>query len=139
MIMFDFVSFSMNNLFCWYNFTSKSSRVDKTVSKNQLDKIAVVPNPYIVAASWEPRHNYQSGRGPRKIDFINLPSVCSIKIFTISGYLVNTIEHNQVFENGTESWNLLSRDNLEIAYGVYLYHIDAPGIGETTGKFAVIK
>ena len=122
-----------------YSFTSKSSRVDKTISKNQLDKIAVVPNPYIVAASWEPRHNYQSGRGPRKIDFINLPSVCSIKIFTISGYLVNTIEHNQVFENGTESWNLLSRDNLEIAYGIYLYHIDAPGIGETTGKFAVIK
>jgi hypothetical protein len=122
-----------------YNFTSKSSRIDKTISKTQLDKIAVVPNPYIVAASWEPRHNYQSGRGPRKIDFINLPSVCSIKIFTISGYLVNTIEHNQVFENGTESWNLLSRDNLEISYGVYLYHIDAPGIGEITGKFAVIK
>ena len=40
----------------------------------------------------------------------------SRQIFTISGYLVNTIEHNQVFENGTESWNLLSRDNLEIAY-----------------------
>jgi len=28
---------------------------------------------------------------------------------------------------------------LDIAYGVYLYHIDAPGIGERTGKFAVIK
>ncbi|GIS53703.1 hypothetical protein Ct9H90mP29_07450 [bacterium] len=26
------------------------------------------------------------------------------------------------------------QDNLEISYGVYLYHIDAPGIGEHTGK-----
>ena len=47
--------------------------------------------------------------------------------------------HEDTFENGTESWNMLSSDNLDIAYGVYLYHIDAPGIGEHTGKFAVIK
>ena len=92
-----------------------------------------------MAASWEPRHQYSSGRGPRKIDFINLPSECTIKIFTLSGYLVTTIHHKDVYENGTESWNLLSSDNLEIAYGVYLYHVDAPGVGEHTGKFAVIK
>ena len=122
-----------------YSFTTTASSIDIDQAKDELDNIAVVPNPYIVAASWEPRHQYQSGRGPRKIDFINLPSVCTIKIFTLSGYLVTTIQHNDVFENGTESWNMLSRDNLEISYGVYLYHIDAPGIGEHTGKFAVIK
>ena len=122
-----------------YSFTTTSSSVNPDTVKSQLDNIAVVPNPYIVAASWEPRHQYESGRGPRKIDFINLPSECTIKIFTLSGYLVNTLYHNDVFENGTESWNMLSSDNLEIAYGIYLYHIDAPGIGEHTGKFAVIK
>ena len=93
----------------------------------------------MVAASWEPKHIYQSGRGPRKIDFINLPSKCTIKIFTLSGYLVDEIKHDDVFENGSESWNLLSKDGLEIAHGVYLYHVDAEGIGEHTGKFAVIK
>ena len=113
--------------------------INDVQASNQLDNIAVVPNPYIVAASWEPRHQYESGRGPRKIDFINLPSICTIKIFTLSGYLVNTLHHEDTFENGTESWNMLSSDNLDIAYGVYLYHIDAPGIGEHTGKFAVIK
>ena len=122
-----------------YSFTSKASKVDNVSAKDQLERIAVVPNPYIVAASWEQRHNYQSGRGPRKIDFINLPKICTIKIFTLSGYLVNTLEHNDIVENGSESWNLLSRDNLEISYGIYLYHIDAPDVGETTGKFAVIK
>ena len=128
--------FSMADL---YGFTTSASSINADTAAAYLDNIAVVPNPYVVAASWEPRHQYQSGRGPRKIDFINLPNECTIKIFTLSGYLVTTIHHNDVYENGTESWNLLSKDNLEIAYGVYLYHVDAPGIGEHTGKFAVIK
>jgi hypothetical protein len=128
--------FSMADL---YGFTTSASSINADTAAAYLDNIAVVPNPYVVAASWEPRHQYQSGRGPRKIDFINLPNECTIKIFTLSGYLVTTIHHDDVYENGTESWNLLSKDNLEIAYGVYLYHVDAPGIGEHTGKFAVIK
>ena len=122
-----------------FGFRSRASKIDYVEASNSLQNIAVVPNPYVVAASWEPRHQYSSGRGPRKIDFINLPSKCTIKIFTLSGYLVTTIYHDDVNENGTESWNLLSNDNLEIAYGVYLYHIEAPDIGEHTGKFAVIK
>jgi hypothetical protein len=122
-----------------YSFTSIASKINQSKAKDQLDKIAVVPNPYVVAASWEPKHIYQSGRGPRKIDFINLPSKCTIKIFTLSGYLVDEIKHDDVYENGSESWNLLSKDGLEIAHGVYLFHVDAGEIGETTGKFAVIK
>ena len=122
-----------------YKFTTTQSQVNNDSAKTQLSDIAVVPNPYVVAASWEPRHLFTSGRGPRKIDFINLPSECTIKIFTLSGYLVDKIEHQSGFESGAASWDLLSKDGLEIAYGIYLYHIDAPGVGETTGKFAVIK
>jgi len=33
----------------------------------------------------------------------------------------------------------LTKDNLSASYGVYIYHIDAPGIGKTAGKFAIIK
>ena len=131
-----FIPFSQEDS---YSFTTSRSRVNRRLVKEQLDRIAVVPNPYVVAASWEPRHIYISGRGPRKIDFINLPSKCTIKIFTMSGYLVETIEHDSGLEDGSESWGLLSKDGLEIAYGVYLYHIKVEGIGETTGKFAVIK
>jgi hypothetical protein len=53
--------------------------------------------------------------------------------------LVSTIEHNSVITNGTADWNLLSQDQLDVAYGIYIYHIDAPGIGEKIGRFAVIK
>ena len=122
-----------------YSFTTIKSQYDPDTAKAALKNIAVVPNPYVVAASWEPRHIYNSGRGPRKIDFINLPAKCTIKIFTLAGYLVDIIEHNSLYENGSHSWDLLSKDGLEISYGIYLYHIDAGDIGETTGKFAVIK
>jgi len=99
----------------------------------------VVPNPYVVTAAWEPQHVFKSGRGERKIDFIHLPAQCTIKIFTVRGYLVAAIEHDSLINDGSESWNLLSKDGMEIAYGVYIYHVDAPGIGSKIGKFGVIK
>ena len=113
--------------------------MDNQLATDELDDIVVVPNPYVVTARWEPKHIYVSGRGPRKLDFINLPQVCTIKIFTMAGYLVDVIEHSSAYEYGTYSWDMLSKDGLEIAYGLYIYHVDAPNVGEKIGKFAVIK
>ncbi len=128
--------FSANDIL---NFTVSGAHIDDDVPSSLLKDIAVVPNPYVVTASWEPQHLYNSGRGIRKIDFIHLPPECTISIYTISGKFVNSIEHNSQIWDGAESWNLLSRDGLEIAFGVYLYHVDAPGIGSHVSKFAVIK
>ena len=44
-----------------------------------------------------------------------------------------------MIDDGTEDWNMLSKDNLSIAYGVYVLYVDAPGIGSKITKFAVIK
>jgi len=41
--------------------------------------------------------------------------------------------------DGTQVWNMRTKDGLEIGFGVYIYYIEAPGVGEKTGKFAVIK
>ncbi|MBC7185969.1 MAG: hypothetical protein H5U38_02940, partial [Calditrichaeota bacterium] len=60
-------------------------------------------------------------------------------IYTVRGQLVDTIYHDVPVSYGAETWDLVSKDGQDIAYGVYLYHIDAPGIGSTTGRFAVIK
>ena len=57
----------------------------------------------------------------------------------MNGYLVNTIKHQSIYENGTYSWNMLSKDGLELAHGLYIYHVEAENIGEFTGKFALIK
>lgn len=122
-----------------YYFKMKGSAISEEKAKSNLDKIRVVPNPYLAAASWEPRNTYTSGRGPREIHFINLPHKCTIRIFNVSGSLVKKIEHEISYENGTEIWDVLSDEKFEISYGIYVYHIEAPGIGEKTGTFAIIK
>jgi len=108
--------------------------------ENVLDNIYVVPDPYVAVNSLERRQSAAlSGRGERRIDFVNLPIRCTIRIFTMSGQLVTVIEHNGFQDNGRESWDLTTDDGLEIAYGIYIFHVQAPGIGEKLGRFAVIK
>ncbi len=122
----------------FYEFTTKAQKMDLSKAKSELDKIAVVPNPYVGAASWEKFSN-EVGRGERKIYFTHLPNECTIRIYTISGKLVDTIVHNSSITDGQESWDLVSRDSMDIAYGVYVFHVDAPGIGEKIGRFAIVK
>lgn len=122
-----------------FQFTSRAAQVDNNLARASLNNIKVVPNPYVAAAGWEPRNPYGTGRGPRELHFTHLPTKCTIRIYTVQGELVNTLEHNSTFNDGTATWDMLTKDNLDIAYGVYVYHIEAPGIGQHVGKFAVIK
>lgn len=122
-----------------YRFQMAESAVSEDLARQQLDLIRVVPNPYVAAEVWEPSNPYISGRGPREIHFINLPNRCTIRIFNVSGDLIDTIEHAVAFENGTAIWDVLSKENLTIAYGIYIYHVDAPGVGQKTGTFGIIK
>ncbi|NUO80116.1 hypothetical protein HUU05_08570, partial [candidate division KSB1 bacterium] len=122
-----------------YHFQMKGASISNELAQQAMQNIRVVPNPYIAAVSWEPQNTYNSGRGPREIHFINLPQKCTIRIYNVSGTLIAKLEHEATVDNGTEIWNVLSKENLDIAYGLYLYHVEAPGVGEKTGTFAIIK
>lgn len=121
-------------------FTTAGSFISQTRAKSSLDDVYVVPDPYVVTASWEKPLFYASGRGERRVDFINLPQECTIRIFTMSGKRVRTLHHSAMLtDDGTESWDLLTDDGLTVAFGVYIFHVEAPGIGSKIGKFAIIK
>src|SRR3989304_9214263 len=122
-----------------FRFVAKKGYIDNAQAKVDLDNIKVVPNPYLANALWEPKNPYSSGRGPRSIHFTHLPNKCTIRIFTVNGELVKEIEHESNLSDGAAEWNLLTKDNLSDSYGVYIYHVDAPGIGSKAGKFAIIK
>jgi hypothetical protein len=123
----------------YFSYSTQASTVNNEDAKNSLNEIGVVPNPYLGAASWERRNLNSTGRGERKIDFINLPAECTVRIFTITGSLIKTLIKTFATADGTLSWNLVTEDGMDAAYGVYVYHIDAPGVGEHIGKFAIIK
>ncbi len=122
----------------YYEFIITAPSFSQDKAESDLDRIAVVPNPYVGAASWEAQTS-SVGRGERKIQFINLPKDCTIRIYTISGRLVQTIEHNSTLDDGQEAWNLISRDGMDVAFGIYVYHVDAKGVGSKISKFAIIK
>lgn len=122
----------------FFEFVTHAPALDAAKAQTDLDKVAVVPNPYVGAASWEP-FSTSVGRGERRIYFIHLPRQCTIRLYTISGNLVQTLHHNSSKDDGQEAWNLVSRDGMDIAYGVYIFHVDAPSVGTKIGRFAVLK
>ncbi len=120
-----------------FSFTAAGFDPDK--ARTAMDSIYVVPNPYVATSTFEPANPYLVGRGERRIYFMNLPPQCTIRIYTVAGELVQTLYHDAPVDNGQEPWDLVSRDGMNVAYGVYIYHVDAPGVGETVGRFALIK
>ncbi len=122
-----------------YKFITIAHTVDIAKAKESLDDVAVVPNPYVGAARWEPQRLTTSGRGERRIYFINLPQRATIRIYTLSGDHVITLEHDSNMLEGKLAWDLITKGGIAVAPGVYIYHLDAPGIGEKIGRFALIK
>ena len=122
-----------------FTFTTHAASTDLGVAQRQMGQITVVPNPYIATASWEPRSLYTSGRGDRRITFMKLPAKCTIRIYTIAGALVKTLYKDTSPTDGSLAWDLISEDGMDIAYGLYIFHVQADGIGEYIGKFAVVK
>ncbi|MBX2821392.1 MAG: hypothetical protein KTR29_16980 [Rhodothermaceae bacterium] len=120
-----------------YRFTTRSQAVDESATSSILDEVKVVPNPYVVASVLE-EQPFLRGRGERFIRFINVPIGSTIRIYTASGDFIRELQHDG-FADGAVYWDLLTKDGLEIAFGLYLYHIEAPGIGEKTGQFAIVN
>jgi len=114
------------------------------------------PNPYYAGASWEGGSSFEEDR---KITFANLPERCVIRVFTMSGDLVKTIDHdasyngddirwfstysnpdNTVFSGGEHSWDLLSDGSQIIARGTYLFSVEDLESGQIwKEKFVIIK
>lgn len=123
-----------------FQFETRAAFVDNDRAKNALDKVKVVPNPYIARSQYEQPLpvGVTRGRGQRVIRFTHVPKGSTIRIYTIRGDLVQTLIQDGTLE-GDVTWDLRSRERLDVAYGLYLYHLDAPGIGTKTGKFVLIK
>ncbi len=123
-----------------YFTTPRAPKYDESLAKSDLDKISVVPNPYVVSNEFEPVNYYDQGRGDRALHFVNLPIKCTIRIYTLSGQLVDVIEHHtDIYGRGEVTWDMMSKENMDIGFGVYVYHVDAGKLGTKIGKFAVIK
>lgn len=114
--------------------------LDHVDIKTSMDSIQVVPNPYVQTNALEEAVINPYINQPRRLMFTQLPAQCDIKIFTVSGYLVDEIEVRNNADDGFAHWDMLTKEGLEIAAGIYIYHVRSVVTGDTKmGKFAVVK
>jgi len=103
----------------------------------KLEDVVVVPNPYNLSAGDK---NFPGE--PNKIIFFNVPSKCTIRIFTEGGDLVKTIEHEG---SGDAPWGDIPQEHLAtdigqiVVSGIYIAHIETPDGQSTIRKFIVVR
>jgi hypothetical protein len=109
----------------------------------QPERIFVVPNP-VRKEALEPWTLGPTNADPsgEKIEFRNLPRCAStVRIYTLAGDLVITLQHDGSGGVGTLPWNLVSRNGQTITSGVYLYSVEPHDsrFSRFVGKFVVIR
>jgi hypothetical protein len=114
------------------------------VPGTDLDKVKVVPNPYIGSAAWNNPAPSDASAWEHKLQFTNLPTDATIKIFTVDGDFVDEIKAGQSVRGGdpgssVAEWDLITRNNQEAAPGIYLYVVQSPSLGEKVGKFVIVR
>jgi len=92
-----------------------------------------VPDPYYVTNAFEQTTT------SKVLRFVNLPSRCIVRIYSLSGVLVQVIPVNDLSGGGETQWNLRSRNNQVVASGVYFYHVETPDGKTKIGRFTIVN
>ena len=119
-----------------------------TPSPETVGEVAVVPNPYrgdVAYHTYNPQWEKPAGsrqrwmEQDRRVQFINLPARCEIKIYTLAGDLLAKIFHDDP-NKGYEDSNLTSSMGQAISSGIYMFTVEDDRTGKVqVGKFVVIK
>jgi hypothetical protein len=104
---------------------------------SESSKVRVVPNPATIAAG-----GALSEGSPNKISFFNLPYKCSLKIFTETGDLVKSIEHEGTAD---EEWDQRTDSNQFVTSGIYILAVldakalDGTALEDQFVKFVIVR
>ncbi len=100
--------------------------------KADLNKVNVFPNPYYGI------NEAETSRYAHFVTFSHLPKKATIRIFDLAGTLVRTIEKDSAEQ--FQQWNLSNDEELPVASGMYIAHIEMPDANKTKIlKLAVIQ
>jgi len=109
------------------------SMSDISTRKNQrealssvLDMINIVPNPYLAYSE------YERNRLDTRIKITNLPDQCNIRIYSSNGKLIRSFKKDSPVTS--IDWDLNNHQRVPVASGVYLIHVDVPGVGDRVLK-----
>jgi hypothetical protein len=99
---------------------------------NTLDQVRAVPNPYYNYSA------YELNQFDRELRITNLPTVdCTIRFFNLQGVLIRTVEKTDPTRSWVR-WDLKNEAGIPVGSGIYVYHVEAKGVGSKVGKVAVL-
>ena len=105
----------------------------KSAVEEALNEIRVVPNPYYAYSA------YERGQLDNVVKITNLPDVANIKIYNLAGTLIRSYSKSSSDVQYVD-WDLKNAANISIASGVYIVHVEVPGVGEKIIKwFGVMR
>nr|MBN2277990.1 hypothetical protein [candidate division Zixibacteria bacterium] len=115
--------------------TTEAVTGNVALGKSAMDNVRVVPNPYYAYSA------YERDQFDRQVRFLGVPEDFTIRIFNLAGDKVRTMESDdlQIKQPGQSwaIWDLATDQGLPVAAGIYIWYLEAPGIGSTYGKMAV--
>jgi hypothetical protein len=114
------------------NMTLHQSTIGATLT---LENVFVAPNPFIVQSGF--MGESVGGDINTQLRFYNLPRKATIRVFSYSGQLVQTIEHDA--DKIDHAYFQVTRNNQLIASGVYFYVVETPEGSRCHGKFVIIN
>ncbi|MFT7155579.1 MAG: hypothetical protein ACI8Q1_000581 [Parvicella sp.] len=124
------LNLSINEWYPMYEFEMddiSTTLNDENMADSALALINVVPNPYYAYS------NYEFNRLDNIVKIVNLPDVCKLNIYNVSGTLVRTFAKDSPITN--VEWDLTNNVGIPIASGIYLIHVEVPGVGERVLKW----
>ncbi|MGH7741005.1 MAG: T9SS type A sorting domain-containing protein [Candidatus Eiseniibacteriota bacterium] len=95
-----------------------------------LRTVGVVPNPYRAAEAWDQP-------GSNELHFTGLPAQAVIKIYTVAGDLVATLDHDDAVHD-FQPWNLKNQNGSDVASGIYMYRVES-GTFTFQSRFVVVR
>lgn len=135
-----------------YQFSTKglgATEKNADVAKTALDEIRLVPNPYLAYSA------YETDQNSNQVKITNLPNTCNITIFALDGTIIRKLSRaidvdpatnkridiseaasiDQINIDNSLNWDMKNDKGITIGSGVYLFHVEAPGIGQRTLKW----
>ncbi len=108
------------------------------------ENIYVYPNPATIDALADYQQMSPTADDPTgvRITFANLPLAHNtIRVYSVAGDLIKTLEHDGTGGFGQISWNLVSDNRQQIVSGVYLFAVTSNDqrFEDFVGKFVVIR
>ena len=114
--------------------TNMTTHVTQAPPVPTLGKVYVVPNPLIVT-NGRGNASDPNGEVTDRLQFFGLTAHCTIRIFSYSGQLIQTIVHDGGFNN---PWYQISRNSQLLASGVYYFVVEDVSGAMAHGKFVII-